>query len=85
MFRCPNVSLCFLYLTHHYLSVGVVLAEAVQDDVSRDAHYAEDAAVGAPADHLNSKRVFLHQLSRPAFTRLWLLEGFGGLQLVQHL
>lgn len=82
--HCYNFDV-LISLTHHYLSVGIIFAEAIQDDVGWDAHHTEDATPGAPADHLNSKGVFLHQLSCPAFTLLWLLKHFGGLQLVQHL
>lgn len=71
--------------THHYLSVGIVFAESIQDDVSRDANHTEDATLRAPADHLHCEGVFLHQIGGSALTRLWFLKHFGGLQLVQHL
>lgn len=71
--------------TYHYLSVGIIFTEAIQDDVSGDADYTEDSTLRAPADHLNSKWIFFYQLSSPTLTRLWLLKDFGGFQLVQHL
>lgn len=76
---------CYFLLTHHYLIVGLIFTEAIQDDVSRDAHNTEDATLGAPADHLDSEGVFLHQLGRSAFAHFWLLKHLGGFQLVQHL
>lgn len=50
-----------------------------------DAHHAEDAALRAPADHLDGEGVLLHQVGRSTFARLRLLKDFGGLQLVEHL
>lgn len=72
--------------THCDGGVGVVLAEAVQDDVGTDAHHAEDTTLWAPSDHLNSIRVFLHQLSAsPHLSSFWLLKHFWCLELIQHL
>lgn len=83
----PSVSVHHLTTlsTHHYLSVGIIFAETIEDDVSWDADHAEHATLRAPADHLNSKRVFFHQLGGAALAWLWLLKHFGGLHLVQHL
>lgn len=71
--------------THHYLRVGVVFAEPVEDDVGRNAHHTEETAMWAPADHLNGVGVLLYQLARPTVSRLGLLKHLGRLQLVQHL
>lgn len=72
-------------LPYHYLSVGIIFAESIEDDVGGDANHTEDTTLGAPADHLNSEGVFLHQVGGPALTRFWLLKHFGSLQFVQHL
>lgn len=72
-------------VTHHYLSVGVVFAEPVEDDVSWDSNHTEDAAVRTPADHLDGEGVFFYQVCRPPVTRLGFVEDLGGLYLIQHL
>lgn len=84
--RCLQLQpLCDVSVTHHNLRVGLVLAEAVEDDVGGDAHHAEDATLWAPADHLDGEGVLLHQVGCSTFTHLGLLKHFGGLQLVEHL
>lgn len=66
-----------VFSTHRDGGVGVMFAEAVQDDVGADADYTKDTALRTPADHLNGIGVFLHKLAAtPHVSTLRLLKYF---------
>lgn len=81
---CGMMSGCYSY--RNLLCGYFLFAEPVNNDVSRDSSHTQHAALRAPGQTLDGKRVFIHYVSTGL---LLLVTGFfkhlGCFQLVQHL